>query len=103
MARFRLPSQLISVLSEELSRWETHASMNKLFSYAKAPGDPPEGSKLTKAQDWLRRINTDESCDPLEVVGLLIEGYMEPPLLENSENPFPSEEEVLLIENQEKR
>jgi hypothetical protein len=75
--------------------------MNKLFSYAKAPGEPPEGSKLTKAQDWLRRINTDESCDPLEVLGFLIESYMEPePIL--LEEPFASEEEILLKKNKEK-
>lgn len=80
MARIRLPSHLISVLSEELSAAETHATMDSLFMYANAPGDPPEGSKLTKAQAWLRRINTHESCEPLEVVGYLIEGYMEPPL-----------------------
>ena len=45
--------------------------------YAGAPGDPPDGSKLVKAQDWLRRINTDESVKPLLVLGRLIEAYME--------------------------
>ena len=48
--------------------------------YANAPGDPPQNSKLAKTQEWLRRINTDNDCDTLEVVGRLIEGYMEPPL-----------------------
>jgi hypothetical protein len=68
--------------------------------YANAPGDPPDGSKLTKAQAWLRRINTDESCDPLEVIGFLIEGYMEPPL---PEKQYPWDEEPSLSEYQEKR
>jgi hypothetical protein len=48
--------------------------------YANAPGDPPSGNKQSKAQDWLRRINTDENIEPLEIIGFLIEGYMEPPL-----------------------
>ncbi|OAI16756.1 MULTISPECIES: abortive infection family protein [Methylomonas] len=100
MERFRLPAHLISVLSEELSSSETHATMDSLFMYANAPGDPPEGSKLTKAQSWLRRINTDESCDPLEIIGFLIESYMEPPLPEKA---YSWEEEPSLNEHQEKR
>ena len=51
--------------------------MNNLFMYAGAPGDPPEGSKWVKAQEWLRRINTDENVQPLQVLGRLVEGYME--------------------------
>ena len=68
--------------------------------YANAPGDPPEGSKATKSQAWLRRINTDESCDPLEVIGYLIEGYMEPPI---QEKEYPWDDEPTLSENQIKR
>lgn len=99
MARIRLPSHLISILSEELSASETHATMDSLFMYANAPGDPPEGSKLIKAQTWLRRINTDENCDPLEVVGYLIEGYMEPPLKKLA----PWDDEPYLSEPQSER
>jgi hypothetical protein len=54
------------------------------------PGDPPPGSKHTKALEWLRRINKDESvADPLAVIGRLIEGYLEAPLdEENSWDEF---------------
>jgi hypothetical protein len=101
LAQLRLPAHLISVLSEILSESETHATMDSLFMYANAPGDPPDGSKLTKAQTWLRRVNTDESCDPLEIIGFLIEGYMEPPL---PEKKFSwDDEEPSLNEHQEKR
>jgi hypothetical protein len=51
--------------------------MDSLFMYAGAPGDPPEGSKHVKAQEWLRRVNTDRSVQPLQILGRLIEGYME--------------------------
>jgi len=98
--RFRLPAHLISVISEELSASETHTTMDSLFMYANAPGDPPDGSKLQKAQAWLRRINNDESSDPLEVVGFLIEGYMEPPL---PEKEYSWDNEPSLSEYQEKR
>jgi len=100
VSRYRLPSHLISVLSDELTLNEIHASMDNLFMYANAPEDPPEGNKSTKSQAWLRRINTDKSCDPLEVIGFLIEGYMEPPL---QEKEFPWDDESTLSENQIKR
>lgn len=90
MSKFRLPAHLISVLSEELSQAETHATLDNLFMYANAPGDPPPGSKLAKTQEWLRRINTDNDCDSLEIVGRLIEGYMEPPL-PKKDAPWSSE------------
>ncbi|WP_211371784.1 abortive infection family protein [Marilutibacter maris] len=65
------------VLTAELaSERETHATLDSLFTYADAPGDPPEGSKHAKALAWLRRANK-ESPDPLRVLGRVIEGYMD--------------------------
>lgn len=100
MESFRLPAQLISVLSDEISESETHATMDNLFMYANAPGEPPEGSKLSKAQAWLRRVNSDEGSNALEILGFLIENYMEPPL---PEKDFWSDEEPSLNELQQKR
>lgn len=87
MMKYQIPSYLISVLAEVLSETETHASMDSLFMYADAPGDPPDGSKLPKAQAWLRRINKDENVDSLQIIGRLIEGYMDA----IDENDFPWE------------
>jgi hypothetical protein len=56
---------------------ETHASLDSLFMYAEAPGDPPPGTKPQKVQQWLRLINKDETVNPLDILGRLIEGYME--------------------------
>ena len=50
MTKLRLPAHLISVLSEELSQAETHATLYNLFMYANAAGDPPGGNKLSKAR-----------------------------------------------------
>lgn len=72
-----IPSPLISACSDICSRRETHATLDSLFAYAGAPGDPPEGSKPAKALDWLRRTNKDESVQPLDVLGRLIESYIE--------------------------
>jgi len=80
----RIPAPVIAVLSNIIPVAETHDSMNSLFRSAGAPGDPPISSKTTKARDWLRRINQDSSVEPLEVLGRLIEGYMENPYVEES-------------------
>lgn len=82
-----IPAPVIAVLSSNLSVLETSVSLDNLFLYADAPGEPPEGSKPVKVQAWLRRINK-ESDEPLKVLGKLIETYMELPKQE--------EEEVLL-------
>jgi hypothetical protein len=71
-----IPALIIAVLSDNLHNIESHASLNNLFMHADAPGDPPEGSKPVKVQQWLRRINK-ESNYPLIILGKLIEPYME--------------------------
>lgn len=73
-----IPAPIVAVLAEKLPPLETHASLDNLFHYAEAPGDPPAGSKPVKTLEWLRRINR-ESQHPLKVLGRLIEGYMEYP------------------------
>lgn len=75
--RREIPSPVISVVAEVIVSSETHATLDSLFMYAGAPGDPPPGSKQAKALAWLRRVNKDESVNPLQVLGRLIEGYMD--------------------------
>jgi hypothetical protein len=76
----QIPSPLIAIVSDIVSSHETHASLDSLFMYAEASGEPPEGSKHVKAQEWLRYTNKVHSV-PLEVVGKIICGYMEDPLM----------------------
>lgn len=75
-----IPSPVISVCAEIAAQRETHATLDSLFTYAGAPGEPPGGSKPAKALEWLRITNKDESIKPLDVLGRLIENYMEAPL-----------------------
>lgn len=79
-----IPASVLSICAEVAARRETHATLNSLFTYAGAPGDPPPGSKQAKALDWLRITNKDESIQPLDVLGRLVENYMEAPLDPNS-------------------
>ena len=75
-----IPSPLIAVVANIVSDAETHASMNSLFMYAEASGDPPEGSKPVKAQEWLRATNKQHP-EPLAVLGRIICSYMEDPVM----------------------
>lgn len=75
-----IPAPVLSVVADVCASRETHATLDSLFLYADAPGDPPVGSKPTKALEWLRRTNKTASVEPLSVLGKLIESYMERPL-----------------------
>ncbi|MGL4726154.1 MAG: abortive infection family protein [Scandinavium sp.] len=77
-----IPQPVIAVVSDFIALAETHATLDSLFAYADAPGEPPIGSKPAKALEWLRRINK-ESDDPLAILGRLIENYMESELPKN--------------------
>ncbi|EAQ67566.1 hypothetical protein MED121_16604 [Marinomonas sp. MED121] len=74
--RKEIPAPIIAVLSERLPSIESHTSINNLFLFADAPGEVPEGAKPAKVQTWLRHINK-ESDLPLQILGKLIEPYME--------------------------
>lgn len=80
MTRRPIPAAVLSVCAEITANRETHATLDSLFTYAGAPGEPPPGSKPAKAQAWLRVTNKDANAKPLEVLGRLIENYMEIPL-----------------------
>ena len=72
----RIPAPIISVISETVAGWETHATLDSLFMYAGAPGDPLEGSKMVKAQAWLRKVNKEHE-NPLQVLGGILEHYLD--------------------------
>ena len=80
-----IPAYVISAIAEVVSQVETHASLNSLFMYADAPGDPPEGSKLVKALEWLSRINKESAEDAFSIMGRIIEKY-----LDNDEDETPT-------------
>lgn len=77
MENYSIPTYVISIIAETIAEFETHATLDSLFMYADAPGEPPEGSKATKSLEWLRRINKDSGSKKLTILGRLIENYME--------------------------
>lgn len=84
--RTLIPAPVIAIVAEIASSRETHATLDSLFMYAGAPGDPPPESKHAKALAWLRQVNQDDSVEPLEVLGRLIEGYMDEEISEDLGN-----------------
>ncbi|MFG0682674.1 abortive infection family protein [Pseudomonas sp. xss_4] len=77
MENYNIPSYLISAIADTVAESETHASLDSLFMYADAPGEPPDGSKAVKALEWLRRINKENGIDRLLILGRIIEKYMD--------------------------
>ncbi|MDH0862991.1 abortive infection family protein [Mitsuaria sp. GD03876] len=73
-----IPAPVLSLVADFVADQETHASLDSLFTYAEAPGDPPPGSKPVKALTWLRATNKDHP-EPLSVLGRIIHQYMEAP------------------------
>ena len=86
-----IPQPVIAVVADCISTIESHATLDNLFAYADAPGEPPIGSKPAKALSWLRRINK-ESEEPFSVLGRLVEGYIEAP--DTKESSFDSFETI---------
>lgn len=88
-----IPQYVISAIAETVAESETHASLDNLFMYADAPGEPPEGSKFVKALEWLRRINKEGGDQKFSIIGRILEKYME---VEVEESPsfYVSQEQI---------
>ncbi len=71
-----LPPSIIGTVSPMLADAYTHAQLNALFMSAGYPGDAPEGNKIEKCRNWLRRAN-NESDDALTMFGRLIAEFMD--------------------------
>jgi hypothetical protein len=71
-----IPPSIIGTASPILAEAYTHAQLNALFMASGFPGDAPEGNKIEKCRNWLRRANS-ESSDPLKMFGALIAEFMD--------------------------
>jgi hypothetical protein len=71
-----IPPSIIGTTSPLLADAYTHAQLNALFMTAGFPGDAPQGNKIEKCRQWLRRANS-ECADPLPMFGTLIAEFMD--------------------------
>ncbi|SGY89618.1 abortive infection family protein [Moritella viscosa] len=73
-----IPNSVIgSVASIIAAHYYSHTKLESLFMEAGAPGDTPQGNCETKCSSWLKRCNEDDSVEALEVLGGVIQKYMD--------------------------
>lgn len=70
-----LPVAVCAVVNEVLTG--SHATLNALFRSAGAPGDPLELSHAAKWKAWLLRASEDPHTDAHQVLGKVLEEFME--------------------------
>ncbi len=76
----KIPNPVCAVVSKTLSEhYYNHAKLNTLFISNDAPGDPPEGSCIEKCRLWFKRINDTPGLEPLNILGGILEEFMEIP------------------------
>lgn len=85
MANIRLSRALCAVVGEVISTTGSHQKLDALFRSAGAPGDPPNLAHTTKWKEWLFRAGTAPETDSLEVLGNVLEEFMDLPPNEFSE------------------
>lgn len=76
--RKEIPNSVIGVVADVLGGYYySHSRLNTLFMRSGAPGDPPEGNCVNKCVSWLKRCNNDPTVIPLEVLGNIIQDFMD--------------------------
>ncbi len=79
MMNFRLSRSLCKVVGDVLSTTDGHDALNALFIASGAPGDPPALAHHSKWKEWLFRAGQDPSIDSLQVLGNVLEEFMDSP------------------------
>jgi hypothetical protein len=77
MKNVRLSRGLCAVVGQALSG--SHATLEALFVSAGAPGEPPSLSHQNKWKEWLFRAGQDSNVDSLNVLGNVLEEFMDVP------------------------
>ncbi len=73
-----IPNSVIGAVANVIAaHYFSHSKLNSLFMEAGAPGDVPEGNCETKCSTWLKRCNEDSNIDALEVLGGVIQSFMD--------------------------
>lgn len=73
-----IPNSVIGAVSSVLAAYYySHTTLNTLFMESGAPGDVPLGNCETKCSHWLKRCNEDYETDALDVLGQVIQKFMD--------------------------
>lgn len=73
-----IPNSVIGAVSSVIAaHYSSHSTLNTLFMESGAPGNVPDGNCETKCSNWLKRCNDDPSVNALEVLGAVLQKYMD--------------------------
>lgn len=73
-----IPNSVIGAVASVIGdHYYSHSRLNTLFMESGAPGEPPEGNCEKKCTNWLKRCNEDPAINALEVLGAVIQEYMD--------------------------
>lgn len=78
----KIPNSVIGAVASVIAEhYYSHSKLDSIFMESGAPGEPPEGNCEKKCSHWLKRCNEDTTVNPLDVLGAVIQDYMdkEPP------------------------
>lgn len=89
----RLSKSLCAVVGDVIATTGGHTTLNRLFSGAGAPGEPPDVAHHSQWKEWLFRAGQDLNVDSLAVLGSILEEFMD----------LPPRDQELLSEWQGKR
>ena len=79
MMNVRLSRSLCKLVGDVIATTGNHATLDELFTTAGAPGEPPALAHHSKWKEWLFRAGQDPSVDSLQVLGSILEEYMDTP------------------------
>lgn len=77
MENTRLSRSLCKVVGDVIQTAGGHPTLNSLFVSSGAPGDPPDLAHHSKWKEWLFRAGQDPTVDSLQVLGNILEEYMD--------------------------
>jgi hypothetical protein len=73
-----IPNTVVAVVADVVGKhYNRHKTLDSIFEQAGAPGEPPEGNCVLKCKAWMMRTNTTPGTDPMKVLGLVIEEFMD--------------------------
>lgn len=77
MENTRLSRSLCKVVGDVIQHAGGHQTLDSLFISSGAPGDPPALAHHSKWKEWLFRAGQEPTIDSLQVLGNVLEEYMD--------------------------
>ncbi|MCA1854437.1 hypothetical protein LE190_00650 [Massilia oculi] len=77
MKNTRLSRALCKIVGDVIQTTGGHPALDALFASSGAPGEPPALAHHSKWKEWLFRTGQDPAVDSLQVLGNVLEEYMD--------------------------